>query len=175
MKKRALLLDRDGIINEDYGYVGTRDRFDFKEGVFPFLRLAVNSGYRLVLVTNQAGVARGYYSQDDFKALTHYMLTVLKHEGIVFDLIQACFEHPEGEVAALRQMSFWRKPNPGMILEAAVNLNLDLSRSIMMGDKVSDAQAAQNAGVGTVLWLGGNREMDCVTNVHSFDEAAKFF
>lgn len=174
MKNRGLLLDRDGVINIHYGYVWSIDRFDFKQGLFPFLRLAQDKGYRLAIVTNQAGVARGYYTKEDFEILTDYMDKSLKREGINLDLVLSCFEHPDAVTDKFKRMSFWRKPNSGMILEAALRLNLDLSRSIMIGDMVSDIQAGLMAGVGKMLWLEGHVQEEGFQNVSDFIQAEKF-
>ncbi|MGE0108598.1 MAG: D-glycero-alpha-D-manno-heptose-1,7-bisphosphate 7-phosphatase [Bdellovibrionales bacterium] len=174
MKKKALLLDRDGVVNVEHGYVGHRDRFEFMDGIFDLLHRAIDEGYYLVLVTNQAGVAKGYYKEEDFEALTAYMLQEMKKEGINFSLIQWCFEHPDSEIHRYKRLSFWRKPSAGMILEAAVKLNIDLQKSIMVGDKLTDIQAAQNAGVGTILWLGGQSEMDRIKNVHTLEEVKTY-
>jgi len=171
MRRRGLLLDRDGVINEDHGYISTFDRFAFKADLFPFLRKAQDFGYRLALVTNQSGVARGYYSHQDYEKLTSQMQDALAREGIVFDLILASFTHPEGVVADLKRDSFWRKPNAGMVLEAAMRLNLDLARSVMVGDKITDMQAALAAGVGRCFMLDGEPMDDpAVTPVHGFKE-----
>ncbi len=153
MRQRGLLLDRDGVINVDHGYVATRERFDFTPGVFPFLRAAQDCGYRLAIVTNQSGVARGLATRHDYERLTAWMLEVLRGEGVTVGATLACFEHDAGVDPALCRASFWRKPNPGMILEAALRLNLDLARSALIGDQARDMQAAQAAGVGTCLWL----------------------
>lgn len=150
---RGLLLDRDGVVNVEYGYVGTRDRFVFKLGLFPFLRAAIDKGYRIAIVTNQAGVARGLYTEDDYRDLTQWMLSGFRQEGIGIDCVLACFEYEDATLDRYKRQSFWRKPNPGMILEAAQTLKLDLPRSVMIGDRERDMQAAQSAGVGTALWL----------------------
>jgi D-glycero-D-manno-heptose 1,7-bisphosphate phosphatase len=99
------------------------------------------------------------------------MQEALGKEGILIDLILASFTHPEGVEAALRRVSFWRKPNAGMVLEAAQRLNLDLSRSVMIGDKESDMQAALAAGVGKAYWLGGEGDLGGkVLPAKSFEE-----
>lgn len=151
---RGLFLDRDGVINRDDGYVGRSDRFAFMPHLFPFLREAQDRGYRLAIVTNQSGVARGFYSAEAFETLTGWMLGRLREEGIAIDLALACFEHPEGKVEAYLRESFWRKPNPGMILEAVQRLRVDPARSIMLGDSSRDLEAARAAGIGR-LWLLG--------------------
>lgn len=164
-------MDRDGVINEDHGYISTFDRFAFKPGLFSFLRRARDCGFRLAVVTNQSGIARGYYSLRDYEALTAFMQEALAKEGIVLDLVLASFTHPEGVEESLRRVSFWRKPNPGLVLEAAQRLNLDLSRSIMIGDKESDMLAAMAAGVGKAYWFGGEKDLGGeVRRAQSFEE-----
>ncbi len=178
MKNKGLLLDRDGVINVDHGYVGTIERFSFKPEIFPFLRFASNKGYRLVIVTNQSGIARGYYTQEDFEVLTDHMCEALKAEGIVLDLVLFCAQHPESLEPELKRMSYWRKPNPGMILESALKLDLDLSRSILLGDRQSDVQAGVEVKVGRVLWLNEKEETEAteegVIKINTFSEAKRF-
>ena len=172
MLQRGLLLDRDGVINVDHAYVGTREHFTFMPDLFPFLRTAQDKGYRLAIVTNQSGVARGLYTAQDYEALTSWMLAEFRREDIMIDLVLACFEHKDGKIPPHNRPSFWRKPNPGMILEAAQRLNLDLSRSIMLGDNERDIQAAQAAGVGRCLWLTAKDDtMEGVQKVRNFPEA----
>jgi len=176
-KQRGLLLDRDGVVNIDRGYIHTRAAFTFMLGLFPFLRIAQDRGYRLAIVTNQAGVARDLYSVRAYEDLTAWMLEALRSEGITIDLVLACFEHPDGVVEPYRRESFWRKPNPGMILEAAQRLRLDLARSIMIGDTKRDMEAAQAAGVGTRLWLtiDSVENLPGVTVVRDFAQALTAF
>jgi D-glycero-D-manno-heptose 1,7-bisphosphate phosphatase len=151
--RRGLLLDRDGVINVDRAYVCKREQFEFLPGLFPFLRAAQDLGFRLVVVTNQSGVARGLYTVDDYEKLTAWMLKELSTQGVAVDLVLACFEHAEGTIPAFTRESYWRKPNPGMILEAALRVSLDLKRSAFLGDNLRDMQAGQAAGVGTCLYL----------------------
>jgi len=173
MKRRALFLDRDGVINEEAGYVGTVDRFVFQRGIFDLLRLAQDKGYLLVVVTNQSGVARGMYTEADHFALTRHMMAELRKQGVSIDLQLECFDLKEASVASYRNDSFWRKPNPGMIMEAIVRLNIDPARSMMLGDKETDMQAAQAAGVGTLfLFSGLPTQMAGVRTITSFDDVA---
>lgn len=153
MKRPALFLDRDGVINVDKGYVGKIKDFVFMEGAFDFLRHAQNKGYRLIVVTNQSGVGRQYYTADDFNELMVWMIAELCKEGISIDGYYGCYFHEKAEDERYRRASYYRKPNPGMILDAAVQHNIDLSRSVMIGDKKSDMLAAQAAGVPQRLWL----------------------
>jgi D-glycero-D-manno-heptose 1,7-bisphosphate phosphatase len=172
-KNRALLLDRDGVINADTGYVGVVEQFSFLPGLFPFLRAARHLGFRLAVLTNQSGVARGFYSVDDFWRLTEHMLGELRREGIEIELVLACFEHDKGVNPAFARQSFWRKPNPGMVLEAIRRLDLDPSRSALIGNELTDIQAAQNGGICKCLLLTESNvaapaEIDVVKN---YDEA----
>lgn len=154
MKRKALFLDRDGVINEDASYIGQIDRFVFKPGLFEFLRLVQDHGYLLVVVTNQSGVARGYYTVQDHQTVTRWMIKKLAEQGITINAEFACFEHPDAIEPIFKRESFWRKPKPGMIMEAAVKLSIDVAASTMLGDQDRDLQAAQAANVGRCLLLG---------------------
>ena len=145
--KKALFLDRDGVINEDAGYVYRREDFVFKEGIFAALREFAKAGYALVVVTNQSGIGRGYYTLEQFDELCRFMLSEFEKEGVKIEKIYFCPHAPEADCLC-------RKPKPGMLLNAANELNIDLARSIMIGDKDSDVQAGQSAGVGINLKLG---------------------
>jgi D-glycero-D-manno-heptose 1,7-bisphosphate phosphatase len=173
--RRGLLLDRDGVINADRGYVGTRAQFEFMPGIFPFLRAAQDLGYRLAILTNQSGVARGKYTAEDFEKLTDWMRGELAKEGIAIDLVLACFEHEDGSVAPYNRASFWRKPDPGMVLEAVQRLRLDPTRSAFLGDKMTDMEAAKAGGIGTRLLLADKlpEKSDGVMLVRDFREALK--
>ena len=146
--RRALFLDRDGVINVDHGYISGPDQFDVMEGVFDALRRAQKLGYLLVVVTNQSGIARGYFTEDDYRRVEDHMRAAFLAEGITFAAIYHCPHHPDGVVPALAVRCNCRKPEPGMILRAARDHDIDLAASIMVGDKDSDIAAARAAGVG---------------------------
>jgi len=172
---RGLLLDRDGVVNIDHGFVGSTERFDFMPGLFPFLRAARDRGYRLAVLTNQSGVARNMYSAEDHRAVTAHMLAELRREHIDIELNLVSFEHPEGSIAEFKRESFWRKPNPGMVLEAVRRLDLDPARSAFLGDNLRDMQAAQGGGIGKCLWLT-QKNPDApqgVAIVKNYDEALR--
>jgi len=139
---KAAFLDRDGVINEDYGYVGSVDKFEFKDGIFELLKFLQSKGYRLFVVTNQSGIARGYYSEEDFYKLTEWMKDEFKKRGIEITDVRYCPHHPDitGECEC-------RKPKPGMILDLAKSHGIDLKNSIMIGDSDRDIEAAKNAGI----------------------------
>lgn len=154
-KRKGLLLDRDGVINVDHSYVGTIDRFEFMPGVFDFLKKAQDLGYYLAILTNQSGVAQALYTESDFHKVTGWMLKEFEKHGIHIHLILACFEHPEGKIEKFRRQSYWRKPNPGMVLEALQNLNLDPARSVFVGDQPRDLEAATAGHIGTCIFFNG--------------------
>jgi len=158
MKRPALFLDRDGVINVEQGYVGKVEDFEFMPNIFDLLRHAQDKGYRLIVVTNQSGVGRQYYTAEDFHTLMQWMITALKKEHIVIDGYYGCYYHDIAEDERYRRSSFFRKPNPGMILDAAVQHQIDLTRSLMVGDKESDMQAAQSAGIPRRFWLTEKEE-----------------
>ncbi len=145
---KALLLDRDGVINVDRGYVGRIAAFEFLPGIFDLCRIALDAGLVPIVITNQAGIGRGYYSEDDFQMLTGWMLGEFRARGIDIGRVYHCPYHPEASLSEYRRESFDRKPNPGMILSARDDFGLDLSRSVLVGDKDSDIEAGHAAGVG---------------------------
>jgi len=152
-KKKALFLDRDGVINIDYAYVSEREMFHFQEGIFALCRDAQRLGYLLLVVTNQAGIARGYYPESQFLALTDWMVSKFEEEKIKIDRVYYSPYHPTHGVGRYRLDSSDRKPNPGMFLRACADFNLDLAASVAIGDKLSDVRAAEAAGVGTQILL----------------------
>ncbi len=139
----VIFLDRDGTINKDHGYVSKKDNLEFIPGVFKALRNFRKNGYILVVVTNQSGIARGYYTERDYKNLNSYFLNRLKQKGVVIDRVYYCPHHPDDNCNC-------RKPHPGMVLKAGRELNLQLEDSWVIGDKVSDIELGINLGLGTV-------------------------
>ncbi len=154
----ALFLDRDGVVNIDHGYVGTPDRFQFMDHIFELTRTAMDQGYRILVITNQSGIARGYYSEEEFLALTAWMVDEFRARGVELADVLYCPYHRAGPVERFARESFWRKPAPGMILEAGRRHNLDLARSIFVGDQPTDMQAAQAAGVGLRILVDPNEQ-----------------
>lgn len=148
LQSRALFLDRDGVINHDAGYTSRVEDFEFIEGIFDLCRAARKLNYLLVVVTNQAGIARGYYSEEDFLVLTRWMCDRFEAEDALITEVFFCPDHPEHGIGPYKKDSFDRKPNPGMLLRAAEKYRIALQDSIMIGDKESDMLAAQRAGVG---------------------------
>lgn len=164
-ESRALFLDRDGVINHDAGYTSSAENFRFIDGIFDLCLVAIQYKYKLIVVTNQAGIGRGYYSERDFLALTEWMCDRFEAKGVPITDVFYCPFHPEHGVGDFKKESFDRKPNPGMLLRAAEKHSLDLGRSIMIGDKDSDMQAATKAGVGVRCHYLAGAEEDIMSNV----------
>ena len=143
----ALFLDRDGVINIDHAYVSKPEHFEFVDGIFELCRNAKRLGYLIFVVTNQAGIGRGYYTEQDFLKLTEWMCGVFKVQGVNIDKVYFCPSHPEHGIGQYKVDSLYRKPGPGMILQAAEEFGVDLARSLLVGDKESDIQAGVAAGV----------------------------
>jgi D-glycero-D-manno-heptose 1,7-bisphosphate phosphatase len=147
--------DRDGIINLDHGYIGDADRFELVEGAARALILCREAGYRIFVVTNQAGVAQGFFEEEAVTALHAHMRQLLAAQGAVIDDIRYCPHHPEAKRARYRKACDWRKPGPGMILDIARHWPVDLTRSFLVGDKTSDMEAAAAAGMRGFLYETG--------------------
>jgi D-glycero-D-manno-heptose 1,7-bisphosphate phosphatase len=153
----ALFLDRDGVLNEDQGYVHRWDDFRWIEGAREAVAAFNQAGWLVIVVTNQSGVGRGYYTEDDMHALHGRMTEELAQAGGHIDAFYHAPQHPEAAVEAYRHPDPPdRKPNPGMILRALAEWPIDRERSVLIGDKVSDMEAATRAGVRGVLFPGGN-------------------
>ena len=169
---RAACVDRDGIIDEmvyypDPGVVDspfTPRQFELVEGVGPALRTMKGAGYKLVLVSNQPSVSKKHLTMATFRKIQTKMRRLLAAEGVELDAEYYCFHHPQAKIAKYRVDCSCRKPKPGMILDAARDLDLDLSRSVMIGDGLYDVLAGKSAGCRTVLVANLNallsRKMD---------------
>lgn len=155
--RKALFLDRDGVINVDLGYVHHSSRTIFIPGIFKFVEQALDLDYLPIVVTNQAGIARGYYSEQDFLDYTAWIHDVFRGRGAPLAATFYCPHHAEAGRGPLRIQCACRKPSPGMILAAATRFDIDLPASLLMGDKPSDIEAALTAGIlHTHLSVEGN-------------------
>lgn len=139
---KALFLDRDGVVNKEKNYLYKIEEFEFIDGVFETCKYFQGKGYLIIIITNQAGIARGRYTEEDFEILTKWMTKEFEKENIKISKVYHCPHHPDfsGECEC-------RKPNPKMILEAQKDFNIDLKNSILIGDKNSDIEAGINSGI----------------------------
>lgn len=144
---KALFLDRDGVINKEKDYLYRIEDFEFIDGVFEALRHFQAKGYLLIIITNQSGIARGYYRESDFLALNDWMFHQFAAQDIHIAKVYYSPYHPEYGIGEYKKETACRKPNPGMILQAKEEFNIDLTKSILVGDKESDIEAGLNAGI----------------------------
>jgi D,D-heptose 1,7-bisphosphate phosphatase len=156
LRRPALFLDRDGVLNIDHGHVGTRDRFDWVAGAVEAVRLATDSGWHVFIVTNQSGVARGFYDEEAVRTLLTWVADEMRRAGGTIDDARYCPYHPQAKLAAYRRMSAWRKPEPGMVSDLMRAWQLDAGRCLLIGDQLTDLAAAEAAGVEGHLFPGGD-------------------
>lgn len=161
MSGRALFLDRDGVVNEEVGYLHRAEDVRFVEGIFSLCRTATRLGYRLIVVTNQAGIARGYYTEADFERVMEWMREALRAENIELDAIYYCPFHPEHGIGQYRREHEDRKPGIGMLKRGAKEFGISLAESVMVGDRCSDMAAANAAGLRQAFLLRGTEPEAC--------------
>ena len=150
---KCLFLDRDGIVNINYGYVHKIEDFHFNKEVFTICKHFIDLNFKIVIVTNQSGIGRGLFTLEDYRKITLWMLSRFEENGIRVDLVVASPINP-GNVRLSKELEFRRKPNPGMILDAQEILNINLMESVMIGDGDSDIDAARNAGIPNIIKVG---------------------
>lgn len=165
----ALFLDRDGVINHEVGYLHRAQDVTWVEGIFSLARTAIRLGYKLVVVTNQSGIARGYYTMADFQSLMDWMRAEFAAQQAPLDAVYLCPYHPEHGVGEYRREHIDRKPGPGMLLRAARDLSLDLKQSVMVGDRCSDIAAANAAGLRQAFLISGTETRLCPGHAISLD------
>ena len=145
---KALFLDRDGTINKEKNYVYKIEDFEFIEGIFELVRSYEQRGFLIIVITNQAGIARGFYTEAEYEELTRWMINKFREKGIRITKVYHCPHHPDytGKCSC-------RKPEPGMILQAIDEFNINPEESVLIGDKKSDILAGINAGIGKSLYI----------------------
>ena len=145
--KPAVFLDRDGVINYDSGYVYKKKDFKFRKGVLKGLKYLIKKNYYIFLITNQAGIAKGYYKESDFKKLHIYLKNYLSKNNIYFNDVQYCPFHPKGKIKRYKRKSSLRKPGNQMIKNIFKNWIVDKQNSFMIGDKISDELCAKRSKI----------------------------
>ncbi|WP_440055372.1 D-glycero-beta-D-manno-heptose 1,7-bisphosphate 7-phosphatase [Pseudoalteromonas sp. T1lg65] len=155
---KAIFLDRDGVINVDRAYVHQIADFQFIDGVFEACRRFVEAGFLIVVVTNQSGIGRGYYDEQQFHTLTDWMIAQFAAHNVPITSVYFCPHHPDKADAPYKQDCECRKPAPGMLNQAIIEHQIEPSRSIMVGDKVSDIKAARAAGLHTAVLVESGQQ-----------------
>jgi D-glycero-D-manno-heptose 1,7-bisphosphate phosphatase len=157
----ALFLDRDGVINEEAGYLFRQEECVLVEGIADLIATANELGYVTCVITNQAGIARGYYTDEDFHVLMKHIGDELGRQGAHIDAIYYAPYHPVHGLGQYKQDSDLRKPRPGMLLLAAAEHGIDLSRSVLVGDRCTDLEAGAAAGVPELYLFGTIESAPC--------------
>lgn len=156
LRRGAVFLDRDGVLNHDHGWIGMRERFEWTADGRDAVRAAADAGRHVFVVTNQSGIARGLYTEAAFTALHRWILDEIQRVGGTIDDLRFCPYHVDAAVEHYRRDSDWRKPAPGMILDLIRAWELDPARCTMIGDQVHDVAAAHAAGITGHLSIGGD-------------------
>lgn len=154
--RKATFFDRDGVLNIDSGYVGTTEQFCWLPGAKETLQRLTLLGYTNIVVTNQSGVARGYYTEEAVRQLHRWMCSEVARAGGNIAAVYYCPYLEGALIPAYNKKSDWRKPEPGMVLQACKDYDIDKTRSFLIGDSVRDIQCGQRAGVESYLFMGDN-------------------
>ena len=161
----AAFIDRDGVINKEKNYLYKRSEFEFTDHCIDALCNIINADYRIIVVTNQSGIGRGYYTEADYHKLTDWYVEKLKTHKIDITDVFFCPHHPSARLTQYRKCCDCRKPKPGMILQAVEKYDINLATSVLVGDKLTDIQAGEAAGVGTNILVGSQTDSANVTAI----------
>jgi D-glycero-D-manno-heptose 1,7-bisphosphate phosphatase len=160
-KSRALFLDRDGVINQEVGYLYRPQGVLWVEGIVPLCRTAMQLGYKLIVITNQSGIARGLYTMEQYEDLIAWMRAELLKQQVTLDAVYCCPYHPEHGIGEYKREHEDRKPQPGMLLRGAREFGVDLAQSILVGDRCSDIAAGLAADVRQCFLVAGTEPEPC--------------
>lgn len=161
------------MINVDTNFLYRAEDVVWVEGIFSLCSAAVARGYKLVVITNQSGIGRGIYSQQDFDTLMDWMRLEFAARQVPLDAVYHCPFHPREGIGEYKREHEDRKPSPGMLLRAERDLNVDLAQSILVGDRCSDIGAANNAGLLQAFLISGTEENPCPGNAIAVDSLAE--
>ena len=162
MSIKTIFLDRDGVINKEINYLHKIDDFEFIDGVFETCQYLISLDYQIIVITNQSGISRGYYTEKDFQIITEWMIAEFQKNDIIILDIFHCPHLPNSNCNC-------RKPKPGMLLDAKYKHNIDMQNSWLIGDKEVDIIAANSSGItNTILVKSGHK-------INEFDSNAKYF
>ena len=158
-KNKAIFLDRDGVINKEINYLHKIEDFEFTPNCIDALKIMQSKGYLLFIITNQAGIGRGYYSEADFHHLNNWMLTTLQQQGINITDVRFCPHHAEHGVGKYKIDCDCRKPKIGMLTPLIKKYNIDVKNSLLIGDKMSDINAGETAKIGTLILVNSGHPL----------------
>ena len=153
MSIKTIFLDRDGVINKEINYLHKIDDFEFIDGVFEACRYLMSLNYKIIVITNQSGIARGYYTTNDFQILTNWMIAQFKKNGVNILDIFHCPHLPDSNCMC-------RKPMPGMLFDAQYKYDIDMQNSWLIGDKKNDIIAANRAGITNTILVKSGHKID---------------
>ena len=168
--KKIAFLDRDGVINKEVNYLHRIEDFEFTYKCVDALSILRDLGYEFVVITNQAGIGKGYYNEEQYQTLTDYYLRLLSKNGIEILNVLHCPHHPEASIKKFKKECQFRKPNPGMVLKALETYDIDLEASILVGDKLSDLDSGSRAGLKKLYFVESG-----IAQADNLDESTPVF
>lgn len=174
---KAFFLDRDGVINIDSDYVSIIEDFQFIDGVFDACRTILSGGYKIIIITNQSGIGRGFYTEEQFFELNQWMLHRFEEEGIDVTDVYFCPHHSSAGLGAYKFDCECRKPKPGMILNAKADHGIDLRQSVLVGDRLSDITSGKSAGISSLYLVDNSSKVEADYSICSnlLDAVRQYF